>query len=298
MDQSPRYLIISPVKDEGRYIEATLQSVTKQTHKPVRWIIVDDGSTDQTPDIIKRYAAKNDFINYVRNDRKSGRQTGVAEVVAFNIGLGLARDCSYDFIVKLDGDLNFEPDYFERLLGHFLRDPRLGIASGVYLELKEGEWREIEMPFYHAAGASKVLRKECFAEIDGFITQRGWDTVDEIRAMARGWGTTHFPELKMQHLKAEGTGMGLLKTCFMHGEIYYRTGGGFIFFVFKVINRLRYQPFLLGGAHMLWGYIKCALFRKPLLVTREEARCYRAALLNRVKSKLARTPVKSVTLPS
>lgn len=279
------YVVISPIKDEERHVEKTLQSMARQTVKPICWFIVDDGSSDQTPAIIQRYADQHSFIKLIRSAKRSARQTGIAEVLAFNAGYEMARQLDYDCVVKLDGDLNFEADYFERLLAKFQANPKLGIASGVYLEIHNGKEIEISMPFYHAAGASKVIRKQCFEAINGFVSQRGWDTVDEIKAMARGWETTHFTELKMQHLKPEGTGMGLLRTCFMHGEIYYRTRGGLLFFCIKVLHRLIYRPYLSGGAAMFWGYVNATLRRKERLVDEAEGRCYRALLNARLLGK-------------
>jgi GT2 family glycosyltransferase len=210
-------------------------------------------------------------------------------VRAFNRGYEAAAGLDYDFIVKLDCDLSFEPDYFEKLLTRMLAEPQLGIASGVYIEAADGvTWKEIGMPSYHACGASKVIRRECFEQMGGFIAARGWDTVDEIRAMARGWRTTHFPELKMQHWKPEGTGIGSMRTNYMHGEIYYVTGGGPFFFFFKVLHRLAQRPFLIAGAALFWGYLRTMCSGKQRLVTREEAACYRALLNGRITGKFKR----------
>ncbi len=283
-----KYIVISPVKDEARNIERTLQSMVQQTLKPLVWVVVDDGSSDQTPELVKKYADTNDFVKLLKNERRSARQTGIAEVLAFNAGLEQVKQLDYDCVVKLDGDLSFEADYFEKLLARFKDNPKLGIASGVYLEEHGNGWKEISMPSYHASGASKVVRIKCWEDIGGFIAMRGWDTVDEIRAMARGWETTHFHELKMKHWKPEGVGMGMLRTCYMHGEIYYRTGGGKRFFVLKVINRLRSRPFILGGLAMFWGYLRTMLKRRELLVSKEEARCYRALLNRRLAGKVAK----------
>ncbi len=283
------YISVTPVKDEVRHIERTLQSVIAQTHRPLKWIIVDDGSTDGTSEIIKRYAEAHSFIRPVWADRASRRATGTAEVRAFNRGFREIGDETFGCIVKLDADLSFDPDYFERLIGKFEQDPKLGIASGVYLEAKSGEdWTEVEMPYYHAAGASKVIRRECFEAIGGFIEQRGWDTVDEIRAMARGWHTGHFIELRMKHWKPEGTGMGVLKTSFMHGEIYFRTGGSLPFFALKVFRRFWAKPLILGGLAMLWGYLRASLSGQPSLVTPEEGQCYRRLLNERLRQLAGR----------
>ena len=186
----PRYLIISPVKDEEKYVEFTLQSVTRQTLRPILWIIVDDGSTDKTQEIVGRYARAYPAIRLIRNPNSGVRQTGSAVIRAFNCGYEYIGNVDYDFIVKLDCDLSFEPDYFERLLRKLSNEKRLGIASGIYMEKNSFNSRQpVVMPCYHAAGACKVLSGECFNEIRGFIAEAGWDTVDEIRAMARGWKT-------------------------------------------------------------------------------------------------------------
>jgi poly-beta-1,6-N-acetyl-D-glucosamine synthase len=279
----PRYVIVSPVKDEERYVEYTLKSVTRQTLKPSLWMIVDDGSSDRTSEIIRQYVANETFIQLTKKSKSGPRQTGSAVMQAFNYGYKLIDMESYDYIVKLDCDLSFETDYFEKLFQKFLEDEKLGIASGIYLEKSVGgEWREVNMPSYHAAGACKVLRRECFDDIDGFVVAAGWDTVDEIRAMSRGWTTTHFKELKMWHHKLEGSGIGTTKTNLMHGEIYYYTGGGWLFLALKVIHRMGAKPYIVGGLVLLCGYLKSAFGQKKPLVTKEESKCYRSLLANRM----------------
>jgi glycosyltransferase involved in cell wall biosynthesis len=282
-----KYVVISPVKDEEKYIAQTMESVISQTVQPSEWLIVDDGSTDDTVKIIRRYAQGKDWIKVILNRRDPARNTGVAEMLAFKLGLQHITLEDYDFIVKLDGDLRFERDYFEKILDRLNTDACLGIASGVYLEKKKGQWKVIEMPGYHAAGASKILRKPCFEQIGGFITEAGWDTVDEIRAQYLGWGTTHFKDVLFYHLKNEGSGMGYKKTNLMHGEIYYRVGGSKLFLAFKLLDRIFFStPFLLAGFYLLVGYLRPMVERKPLLVDVDEARFYRAILIGRLKEKI------------
>jgi len=296
MDPSPRYMIVSPVKDEERYIELTLRSVIGQTLKPELWVIVDDGSRDRTPEIIRRYLSENPFIRLVRNPNAGRRQTGSAIIRAFNCGYESAGAGDFDFIVKLDCDLSFEPDYFENLLCRLMDDPRLGIASGVYRERNgDGVWKEVAMPTYHAAGACKVVRRGCFGEIGGFIVSAGWDTVDEIRAMTLGWKTRHFADLKMNHHKPEGSGIGSIKTSVMCGEIHYLTGGGKLFFLLKVLHRMRKKPRVVGAMALLWGYMTALWNRKAPLVTKAEAACYQTLLNERMK---ARTKVLFARRPS
>jgi biofilm PGA synthesis N-glycosyltransferase PgaC len=275
------YVIVSPVKDEEKYVRETLASVTQQTILPLRWIIVDDGSRDQTPDIVQEYASRFDWITLVKTPG-GPRQPGSAVIRAFNYGLEFLRSVEFDFIVKLDCDLRLPLDYFEQLLSRFALDPKLGIASGTYQEEKDGRTHLVKMPSYHAAGASKMMRSACFKEIGGFVPERGWDTLDEIRAQTRGWRTCHFEDLVMDHLKREGTGIGPLRTNVMHGEIFYKTGGGAFFFFGKAVARaLRGRPPLLGGIAMLYGFLSAQL-RSKRLVSTEEARHYRSLLNRRI----------------
>ena len=148
------YVIISPVKNEEKYVEATLHSVLSQTVKPVRWIIVDDGSSDRTPEILRRYAQQVDWIQILRLDHAQSRQPGTPVVHAFRRGFELVDLKTAQFVVKLDCDVNLPADYFELLLAQFAGDRALGIASGVYLEEQDGNrWQPVPMPFYHAAPA-------------------------------------------------------------------------------------------------------------------------------------------------
>jgi poly-beta-1,6-N-acetyl-D-glucosamine synthase len=288
MSTGNNYILVSPVKDEEQYIEKTMQAVLSQTIKPSRWIIVDDGSRDCTYSIVEQYARQFPWITLVSHMRDAARQPGSGIIRAFNVGYDLVRNADYDFIVKFDCDLDFAPDYFEQLIVRFHQDSQLGIASGIYFENTNGKWEPVEMPAYHAAGQTKMVRAKCFADIGGFVVSRGWDTVDEIRARGMGWNTRHFEELFFYHLKTEGSGIGFLRTNKMHGEIFYLTGGGQPFFLFKFVDRLIFgRPLFLGGMMMLWGYLKPYLTRRPRLVSDSEARLYRQMLNYRIKDRLS-----------
>jgi biofilm PGA synthesis N-glycosyltransferase PgaC len=278
------YVIVSPVKNEERYVEATLQSVLSQTVKPVRWIIVDDGSSDRTPEILRRYAQQADWIHILRLDHTQSRQPGTPVVYAFRRGFELVRPETAQFVVKLDCDVKLPPDYFELLLARFAEDPELGIASGIYLEEQDGNsWQPVPMPSYHAAGASKMMRADCYRQIGGFVQSPGWDTVDEIRAEVRGWKTRHFEEIRFHHLKREGSGIGSLATSVMHGRVYYLTGGGKLFLLLKILHRMiSERPYLLSGLALLWGFLKTMFSGQRKLVTSEEARFYARRLNRRI----------------
>lgn len=281
-----KYVIISPAKDEEKYIESTIESVLKQTVKPSSWIIVDDGSRDKTAQIIGEYCNEYTWIKLLQIKRDVRRNLGIAEIIAFNKGFDLVRNTHFDFIVKLDCDLKFGSDYFEKLFLRFYEDEELGIASGIYFENKGEDWVSIQMPEYHAAGASKVIRAKCFRDINGFILYRGWDTADEIRALTMGWKTCHFKEIQFFHLKNEGSGMGSIRTNMMHGEIYYLTGGSKLFFLLKTIHRIFLgKPYIVGGLAMLYGFLKPLILKKKLIISKEESKFYKKLLSRRVLNK-------------
>lgn len=274
--------MISPVKDEQDYIGQTIESVLSQTIRPARWIIVDDGSSDDTPEIINRTSREHEWIEVLRVDRDEERLPGSGVIRAFNRGFELVRNDSYDFIVKMDCDIIFDSRYFEKLLEYFQNNMKLGIASGVYLEKAGDRWSPIVMPDYHAAGATKVIRKQCFDDIGGFVPARGWDTVDEIKAWAKGWDTRHFKDIQFFHLKKEGSGIGQIRTNQMLGEVYHVTGGGLVFLVFKLLFNLFKFPYIIGSVMMLWGYLKSLLRGDNMLVTAEELQIYRRKLNSRL----------------
>ena len=247
------------------------------------WVIVDDGSSDRTAELVQQMAADHSWITLFKLNRDKDRRPGTAVIHAFNAGLEYLQDTPFDFIVKLDGDLRLPSTYFEELFREFDKDVSLGIASGVYLEYEDGKWTPVAMPDYHAACASKVLRAACFEQIGGFVASRGWDTVDEIRAQMRGWNTTHFDAIQFEHLKPEGSGIGSLRTNIMHGEIYYLTGGSVLFFLFKILHRaFAGSPPILGAAAMLFGFLKPWIQKRERLVTDDEARHYRKILNRRI----------------
>ena len=284
-----RYVVISPVKDEGAYLERTLESMIRQTVQPYRWVIVDDGSRDQTAEILARYSRQYSWIQVLSLATNADRNPGSTVVRVFSAGFATIESLDFDFVVKLDADLELPADYFEELLHRFEDDPTLGIASGVYVEQHGDKWALIWMPDYHAAGATKMIRAKCFREIGGFIPERGWDTVDEIRAQTLGWKTRHFDELQFRHLKPEGAGIGRPRTDLMLGEIYYRTGGGLLFFGLKVVHRMfTHKPLVINGILMVFGYLRALFSRRPLLVTKAERRFYRRLLNGRIKAALGR----------
>jgi glycosyltransferase involved in cell wall biosynthesis len=271
-----RYAVVTPAKDEEAYAERTLESMIAQTVLPVRWVIIDDGSTDRTGEMAETYAKKHPWIEVVHVPAGARRNPDHCVVGAFFLGLKKLKGVDYEYVVKMDMDLMLPADYFENILDRFAADACLGIASGVYQENRNGTWESIVMPPYHSAGASKVMRRKCYEEIGGYPLEIGWDSIDEIRARARGWDTKNFPDLTFKHLRHEGSEVGHLRSWKKNGVAYYMMGGGLLFLLFKTAYRmLTAKPFIFGGLAVLWGYLSCWIRRRERPVTEDEARLYR-----------------------
>ena len=240
------------------------------------------GPRTRTREIVASKIAGIDWITLVDTGAEK-RNLGTGEVLAFKRGLATVGGDAFEFVVKLDADVRLEPDYFAKVLTRMSQDPEWGIASGVYWEEKAGLWRPVRMPAYHAAGASKVVRRACYEDIGGFVAEKGWDTLDEIRAGMRGWKTGHFADIRFDHLKPEGSAMGSLATHRFHGEIYYRTGGGLLFLLPKAFYRmLSGNPRFTGGLALLQGYLLALIAGERRLVNKAEARFYRRMLMTRL----------------
>jgi len=182
-----QYVIITPVRDEALYIEKTIESVASQTIKPVEWVIVNDGSTDDTGKIIDQYSKNYPWMHIIHRENRGFRKSGGGVIEAFYDGYNSLKSKDWDFIVKLDGDLSFKQDYFEGCFERFRANPKLGIAGGTICHLINGILKPEKNPQFHVRGATKIYRKVCWDAIGGLIKAPGWDAVDEVKANMLGW---------------------------------------------------------------------------------------------------------------
>ncbi|WP_316569289.1 glycosyltransferase family 2 protein [Neobacillus sp. YIM B06451] len=276
------YLIISPVRNEANIIKNTLESVINQTIKPMQWIIVDDGSTDGTYEIASEYQQKHNWIKVIKKQNRGYAKLGGGVVESFNLGLSTTDINKYDFLVKLDGDLKFEVDYFEKLFTYFKNNPNLGIASGLTYFVSNEKLIKENAPDHYAIGPSKVYRRECFLEIKGLVEDLGWDVIDVIRAQNLGWKTRNYPDLKLIHLRPMSSKAGIVRGRFRNGLTDYLTGYNPLFIIARSIYRIFHYPYIIGGIMIFLGYIYGFLKIRKQLVTDEEKKFFQRQQLKRL----------------
>ncbi|HLG59271.1 MAG TPA: glycosyltransferase family 2 protein [Vicinamibacterales bacterium] len=279
-----RYVVITPARNEAEYIRQTLESMVAQSRPPLRWVIVSDGSTDKTDDIVNEYRRGHDWIELVRLPEQRDRSFA-AKVQGFNAGFARVKDLPYDLVASLDADISFDPEYFDFLLGKFAANPRLGVAGTPFVEGDrhyDYQFTNIE----HVSGACQVFRRECFDEIGGYVPIKGggidWTAVTTARM--KGWQTRTFTEKTCLHLRPMGTGSGSrLSTGFRHGQKDYYLGGHPLWQIFRGVHQMRRRPYLFGGVSIVAGYSWAFLRRVQRPVSPELMRFHRAEQMDRLK---------------
>jgi len=262
-----RYCLITPCRDEAQYARRTLDSVVAQTVRPALWVIVDDGSKDQTPQILDEYAQKHDFIKIIHRTDRGFRKLGGGVIDAFYEGYNSIDPSQFDYVCKFDLDLDLPPRYFEALIEKMEADPRLGTASGKPFFLSKTGQTVFEMcGDENSVGMIKFYRTRCFQEIGGFVRELMWDGIDCHRCRMKGWIAASFndPDLRFEHLRPMGTSdknwwTGRVR----HGYGQYFMGTHVPYFLASALLRMSKPPVIRGGFAMLWGYFRAMLTRKP-----------------------------------
>jgi biofilm PGA synthesis N-glycosyltransferase PgaC len=259
-----RYVVITPVRDEALHIENTIEAMKSQTLLPSQWIVVDDGSTDGTGDILDKYASQTNWMRVVHRPNRGHRANGGGVMEAFYAGLEQLTE-AWDYLVKLDGDLSFGADYFERCFALFEADSTLGIGGGTVCQMEHGEARVDSKgdPPFHVRGATKIYRRACWEAINPLAKATGWDTIDEVKANHRGWTTRTFPALTIIQHKPTGGADGVWRNAFKNGRANYISGYHPAFLMAKCVKRSMDKPVLLGSTALLCGYLSGYLCRIP-----------------------------------
>jgi glycosyltransferase involved in cell wall biosynthesis len=259
MKSACSYVLVTAAYNEDRLIEQVLCSIVSQTIPPAKWVIVSDGSTDRTDDIVRRYAAEHDFIQLHRITEDHARNFA-AQVNAINCGLSLVNDIDYDFVGNIDADITLEPDYFERLLEKFTQNPKLGLGGGaVYERSGNGSFAERRgNNVTSVAHACQLFRRECFDRMGAAylpLPYGGPDHHAEIMARMNRWEVASFPELKVFHHRRTGSVGGVLRGWFRQGKMDYSLGTLPLFEFFKLFRRAFMKPYLIGAVARLVGFL-------------------------------------------
>lgn len=249
------YVVITPVRDEEAFIGYTYNSMLAQTVKPIEWVIVNDGSRDRTGEIIEGYARSLQWIKDVHRRDRGHRKAGGGVIEAFYDGFAAISTDDWDFIVKLDGDLSFSPEYFERCLKRFHENARLGIGGGdIYHEIN-GRLVLEKVPNFHVRGATKIYRRACWQDIGRLVAAPGWDGLDELKANMMGWETCSFHDLHLIHHRYTGSADGSWRNSVKNGLSDYISGYHPLFMLLKCLKRLANRPFLINAAGHAYGFL-------------------------------------------
>lgn len=262
------YVLISPCRNEADFMKVTLDSVIKQSILPSLWVIVDDGSTDETPAILKEYAKKYSFITILTRENRGHRSVGPGVIEAFYYGYDTVDVDQFGFICKFDLDLDLPPKYFEILIKRMNDNPRIGTCSGkaYFKDKKTAELISEKCGNEMSVGMTKFYRRRCFEEIGGFVRQVMWDGIDCHRCRQLGWIAISWdePELQFIHLRPMGSSQQSIFTGRMrHGFGQYFMGTGVIYMLASAVFRMIHPPYFVGGMAMFWGYIKSFFTQAP-----------------------------------
>ena len=261
------YLLVTPCRDEARFARRTLDSVVAQTLRPRLWVIVDDGSRDETPAILLEYAALHPWIRVVRREDRGGRSVGPGVIDAFYAGLDTVDLRAFEFLCKLDLDLELPPRYFELLVERMRADPRLGTCSGTaWFPDEDGTLVSEGLGLEMSAGMTKFYRRACFEEIGGFVREVMWDGIDCHRCRMLGWKASSFEDadLRFVHLRPMGSSQtSLWRGRLRHGRGQWFMGTGFTYMTASALFRMAHRPFVVGGFGMWAGWLGACLRRAP-----------------------------------
>ena len=263
MSDPRSYVLISPCRNEAEYMRRTLDSVVSQSAQPTRWVIVDDGSTDETPQILAEYAAQHDWITIVQKPDRGHRAVGPGVIEAFYVGYEAITPSDYTYLCKLDLDLDLPSGYFAELMDRMEADPRIASCSGkAYFEDDNGRMVSENISDDMSLGMTKFYRVSAFEALGGFVREVMWDGIDCHKARMLGWKAVSWdiPELRFNHLRPMGSSQtGIFTGRRRHGFGQYYMGTGVLFLLASAVNKMRQKPYVLGGLAIVQGYFGAML---------------------------------------
>ncbi|HXH47959.1 MAG TPA: glycosyltransferase family 2 protein [Terriglobia bacterium] len=290
MADLPAYVVITPARNEAQFIELTLNSMVAQTVKPLKWVIVSDGSTDGTDEIVSRYATEYPWIELVRMPERTERHFA-GKVYAFNAGYSRVKDLDYAVVVSMDADISFEEDYFAFLLEKLTGDSRLGLVGTPFRDSSNGMYDYRFVSIEHVSGACQVFRRECFEAIGGYrpVKSGGIDLIAVLSARAAGWRTRTFAEKSCLHHRSMGTlRQRSLSNSFRRGRMDYLLGSHPVWEIFRSIYQVKRKSHFIGGILMLAGYFWTMLNRVERTMPQDLVSLRRDEQLRRLKRTFRR----------
>ena len=282
------YILITPAKNEEDYIEKTIKSVINQTIIPKKWIIVSDGSTDKTDEIIERYLLKYKFIELLKKKGDDVRNFG-AKARSISLAYQEVRKLDFEYVGNLDADVSFNRDYYENILKEFNANPKLGIAGGLRYDLINNKFYKLECAPDSVGGPFQLFRRECYEKIGGYKPLRfgGIDAVAETSARMMGWEVKHFPEYKVFHHRQTGSAHNnIIKQKFRAGLRNYSIGYHPLFQLLKLKSNVFLRPYFFGSLFLLSGYIWGAIKRYEMPISKEFKEYLRSEQLNKIRASL------------
>jgi len=252
----PCYVLITPARNEAGFIELTIKSVIAQVVRPLRWVIVSDGSTDGTDDIVRKYTTKHPWIELLRMPERRERHFA-GKVLAFNAGYEHVNNLPYEVIGSLDADISFDPEYFSFLLQKLASDHTLGLVGTPFRDASISyDYRFVSIE--HVSGACQLFRRECFEQIGGYVPAKGGaiDRIANIASRMKGWKTQTFTAQSYVHHRDIGRAQdGRLRASLKDGAKDYAVGAHPAWMFFRVLYQMSKKPFIVGALALAWGYI-------------------------------------------
>jgi glycosyltransferase involved in cell wall biosynthesis len=289
---APAFVVVTPARNEEALIGETIRSMIAQTARPMRWVVVDDGSTDRTAAVVAQHARRHAFIRLLRVERSGDRNFG-GKAEAFAAGLRLCDDLDYRFVGNLDADISFDPDYFERVLRDFEHDSALGLAGGMVESRIGHRFVSQNVAPDSVAGAVQLFRRACFEQIGGYRPLRhgGIDAAAEILARKEGWRVRTLPHLRVLEHRRTGTATRHpLASCYRVGQRFHSLGYGFFFLCVRCAYRVKDRPWLIGSLATLLGYLGAAAVGSPLVLPPDAVQFLRAEQHSKLRRHLLAPP--------
>ncbi|NPU84672.1 MAG: glycosyltransferase family 2 protein [Syntrophaceae bacterium] len=285
------YVLITPARNEEAFIGQTIESVISQTILPKKWIIVSDGSTDRTDEIVTQHLAKNPWIELLRMPEHRDRHFA-AKVSCFNAGYDKVKNIPYNIIGNLDADVTFDSTYFEYILSRFIEDPNLGVAGTPYLERGSHSYKDSYVDIHHVHGQIQMFRRQCYEDIGGYtpIKGGGIDWVAVTTARMKTWKTYSFQDKVFIHHRRMGTGgNSVLESQFNYGKKNYFLGSHPLWHLFRSLYQMTKKPYVIGGLLLLAGYNWAFLTGVEKPISNDLIKYYRKEQMDRLKELAFRT---------